>query len=48
MPFTMCIPVMDVFLPFRTTYLYSLFPGTVLFCQKELSFSRKLFMTGLG
>ena len=48
MPFTMLVPTMNVFLPFRTVLQYLPFPGTVFCCQKELSFSGKWFMTGLG
>ena len=46
MPFTMLVPIMNVFLLFRTASLYLLFPGTVLCCQKGLSFSGKWFMMG--
>ena len=48
MPFTMLVPAMNVFLPFRTVSLYLQFPGTGLWCEKGLSFSGKWFMTGLG
>ena len=48
MPFTMLLPAINVFLPFRTALLYLLFPSTMLCCQKGLLLSGKWVMTGLG
>ena len=48
MPFTMLLPAINVFLPFRTASLYLLFPSTMLCCQKGLLLSGKWVMTGLG